>query len=219
MTRSVSGARDLAPGLGAGRRPGSRLFHRDWGVTEAAVCGGPRPGFRALSAATGGTQPLAGGDAGVRRVRAEPPRWAPCTVPSAEPALLWVRCQDRVMIKHEHADQKLSTPSARSFSRPEASVYCFKESELISRSGQTGVVSLLGVIRVVSRHRLPLVPWRWASRAVSHPVPVRGMLAVHLSDKYPRSAGLCGIPAQPAGPRGLPAGRGSRAWLLRTEIT
>lgn len=158
MTRSVSGARDLAPGLGAGRRPGSRLFHRDWGVTEAAVCGGPRPGFRALSAATGGTQPLAGGDAGVLRVRAEPPRWAPCTVPSAEPALLWVRCQDRVMIKHEHADQKLSTPSARSFSRPEASVYCFKESELISRSGQTGVVSLLGVIRVVSRHRLPLVP-------------------------------------------------------------
>lgn len=123
------------------------------------------------------------------------------------------------MIKHEHADQKLSTPSARSFSRPEASVYCFKESELISRSGQTGVVSLLGVIRVVSRHRLPLVPWRWASRAVSRPVPVRGMLAVHLSDKYPRSAGLCGIPAQPAGPRGLPAGRGSRTWLLRTEIT
>lgn len=69
VTRSVSGARDLTPGLGAGRRPRSRLFHRDWGVTEAAVCGGPRPGFRALSAATGGTQPPAGGDAGVRRGR------------------------------------------------------------------------------------------------------------------------------------------------------
>lgn len=184
VTRSVSGPRPgawtrgweaawlpaLSQGLGGHR--GRRLWRapprlqgavsgHGWdSASGRGRCRGP-PRARIARTRMGRLQ------AAASRVHAEPPRWAPCTVPSAEPALLWVRCQDRVMIKHEHADQKLSTPSARSFSRPEASVYCFKESELISRSGQTGVVSLLGVIRVVSRHRLPLVPWRWASRAVS----------------------------------------------------